>query len=157
MTRKLIACVLLAVVLAAGCSPAAKTGKGKAAMENEKILDLERGALDKWKNGDVTGFIGLAAEDISYFDPSLTSRLEGRAAFEKHLMAAHKTFKIPRYEIVDPQVRLEGDLAVLHFNFQSYDANDSPTSRWNTTEVYIFRDGRWQLWHSQWSVAKKAK
>ena len=149
--------LLLPAILATGCSPEAGTWKGMAEMEDAKILTLERGALDKWKDGDVTGFIGLAAEDISYFDPSLAARLEGKAAFEKHLMAAHKTFTIPRYEIVNPQVRLEGNLAVLHFNFQSYDGNDSPTSRWNTTEVYVLRDGRWQLWHSHWSVAKKGK
>jgi ketosteroid isomerase-like protein len=148
--------LLLLAAMVAGCSSFV-TSTGKDAMEKDKILALERGALDKWKNGDVTGFIAIAADDISYFDPSLTSKLDGKAAFEKHLMAANGTFTIPRYEMINPQVRLEGNLAVLHFNFQSVDANNAPTSRWNSTEVYVHRDGRWQLWHSHWSLAKKPK
>jgi len=126
-------------------------------VEKDRILALERAALDKWKEGDVTGFLELAADDISYFDPSLTSRLEGKEAMTKHLMAAHKTFTIPRYEIINPQVRIEGNMAVLHFNLQNYDDKDSPASRWNSSEIYVLRDGRWQLWHSHWSVVKKQK
>lgn len=36
------------------------------------IIALEKAALEMWNSGDPSGYINLSAEDVSYFDPSLS-------------------------------------------------------------------------------------
>lgn len=38
------------------------------------IIDLERGALDRWGRGDPSGFLEISAPDVVYFDPFLKER-----------------------------------------------------------------------------------
>jgi ketosteroid isomerase-like protein len=35
-----------------------------------QIVMLERAALDRWGNGDPSGFLELYATDVTYFDPA---------------------------------------------------------------------------------------
>jgi len=35
----------------------------------ERIIALEKAALERWMNGDVYGYLELYAEDVTYFDP----------------------------------------------------------------------------------------
>jgi hypothetical protein len=44
----------------------------------EHLLSLERGALDRWGNGDPGGFLDVYAPDITYFDPLAARRIDGR-------------------------------------------------------------------------------
>ena len=47
------------------------------------LLDLERAALDRWANGDPSGFLEICAPDVVYFDPSLDERLDGLHALSR--------------------------------------------------------------------------
>jgi hypothetical protein len=64
---------LLAVV------PAAKPADDPTA----EIIAMEKAMLARWGTGDTDSFLELAAPEITYFDPSLEKRLDGREAFEK--------------------------------------------------------------------------
>ena len=35
----------------------------------QHIIEMERTALDRWGQGDPTGFLEISATDVSYFDP----------------------------------------------------------------------------------------
>jgi ketosteroid isomerase-like protein len=118
---------------------------------DQEILKLEKAALDRWQKGDVNGFIELSAENISYFDPSLDIRLDGRKAFKAYLEPLFKTFKIYRYEILNPKVYRHGLIAVLCFNLCNYNQEGATTAKWNSTEVYQKIKGKWKIIHSHWS------
>jgi hypothetical protein len=44
---------------------------------SDRILALERSALDRWGAGDPGGFLELSSADVSYFDPFQEARLDG--------------------------------------------------------------------------------
>ena len=119
-----------------------------------EIIALEKAMLDRWGTGDTYSFIELAAPEITYFDPSMEKRLDGREAFEKFLAPLKGTFKVPRYEMVDPKVQVHGEAAVLSYNMIDYDETGINTFRMNVTEVYARHDGRWALVHSHFSITK---
>jgi hypothetical protein len=128
-------------------------GKGRTAVENEHeirktIIELERGALDRWAKGDPDGFIELSSPDVAYFDPFIERRLDGIEALGRYYEALRGKILIDRYEILNPKVQLAGDTAVLTFNFVSYGGGES---RWNCTEVYHRTDNDWRIIQTHWS------
>ena len=64
-------------------------------------------------------------------------------------------FTDPRYEMIDPKVQRNGDVARLTFNLVNYGklpgAPERVLARWNTTEVYGRMGGTWKLIESHWS------
>ncbi len=152
--RKLIggAMLVLAVMMSGCVSIAGDDGSAEA------IIALEKGALDKWSKGDPAGFINIMAADETYFDPLLDMRVDGLDGFKTHLAPFAGTFSIDRYELLNPQVIVDGNLAVLNFNLVNYGAQSNggkkTTSRWNSTEIYRRIDGKWKIVHSHWSYTK---
>jgi uncharacterized protein (TIGR02246 family) len=126
---------------------------------SQTILSLERGALDRWNKGDVEGCLEIYADDVSYFDPITASRVDGLPAVQKYFRTlwAGKV-RIPRYEIVNPQVVTDGNMAVLSYNLVNYVGADNGSetvgSRWNSTQVYRRADDNWQVVHVHWSFTK---
>ena len=121
----------------------------------DEILTLECSALDRWGNGDPAGFLELYAEDVSYFDPQTTMRLDGHTAMVEYYRPWMGQIHITRYEMLNPQVVVDVDMALLSYNLVNYKRDDygseSVANRWNSSSVYRRRDGRWQLVHSHWS------
>ena len=62
--------------------------------------------------------------------------------------------KIARYDIIDPKVQEDHDLAVLTFNIVNHDAQGKVMNRWNVTEVYRRLGGDWKIIHSHFSLSK---
>jgi ketosteroid isomerase-like protein len=118
-----------------------------------RIISMEKAALDRWKTGDTFGFVEIASDDITYFDPFLEKRVTGIKEFTDHYASFRYSFNFPGYELLNPEVQLYGDTAVLTFNFEGT-ANDGSKNRWNATEVYHKFDNNWKLIHSHWSITK---
>ena len=121
-----------------------------------EIVALEKAMLDRWGTGDTLAFVENAARDITYFDPSLEKRLDGREAFEKMFVPIKGTFRVPKYEMVDPKVQSYGDIAVLSYNMVDYNERGIAAYRMNVTEVFNRQGGRWMLVHSHFSITKPA-
>jgi ketosteroid isomerase-like protein len=117
-----------------------------------QILAQERAALDGWGKGDPNGYLEISAEDVTYFDPFIEHRLDGRAALAAWYDPLRGKIKIDRDEIIDPRVQVIGDTAILTFQFVSEGSED--TVRWNCTEVYRHAGGNWQIVHTHWSFTK---
>lgn len=141
--------MMMAIPLLAAV-PAAKPADDPTA----EIIAMEKAMLDRWGTGDTDSFLELAAPEITYFDPSLEKRLDGREAFEKFLAPLKGTFRVPKYEMIDPKVQVHGEAAVLSYNMIDYDETGINTFRMNVTEVYARHDGRWMLVHSHFSITK---
>ena len=134
------------------------TVAGPAAAQETRpadIIALEQGALDRWAKGDPDGYYAIMAEDISYFDPRTQKRVDGLAALRKMFEPFRGTFTIDRVELVNPDVRIQGDIAVLSTNIISRGAQAKGTPKrdvpWNVTEVYRRINGRWHIVHSHFS------
>ncbi|HLK50097.1 MAG TPA: DUF4440 domain-containing protein [Bryobacteraceae bacterium] len=124
---------------------------------SDQIIAIERRALDRWGTGDPYGYLEIDAPEITYFDPAQEKRVDGLAALTELLAPLAGTFRIDRYEMIDPKVQVHGEIAVLSYNLVSTarlpDGGEA-TVRWNSTEVYARLKGEWKIIHNHWSYIK---
>jgi ketosteroid isomerase-like protein len=124
----------------------------------DEILTAERGSLEHWNRGDIDGCVGFYADDVSYFDPLTEKRVDGHPAVAKYLHDLYEgKVHIDRYEIIDPQVIVDHDLAVLTYNLKNHvrdGANEKPGAPWNATIVYQRTGGSWRQVHIQWGFTR---
>jgi hypothetical protein len=142
---------LISVAMILFCLLACQSVKNPHA--EDMIIAKEKAALDRWKTGDTFGFIDIAADEITYFDPGLEKRCTGKKEFHDHLSSFNGSFSFPDYELLNPQVQLHGDIGILTFNFVGT-SNDGKKDLWNTTEVYQLIDSDWKMISSHWSQTK---
>ncbi len=129
-----------------------------ARTSTDQILMLERSALDRWGKGDPGGFLELYAANITYFDPVTEMRIDGHQAMVDYYGPWVGKIEVARYEMLNPHVIVEGDMALLAYNLVNYirdaDGGESVGTRWNSTTVYR-RDGAvWKAIHSHWSFTR---
>ena len=128
----------------------------------EHIVSLERSALDRWIRADPDGYLRRYAGDATYFDPFREKRVDGLDALSAQAGAMRGVplpFTEPRYDMIDPVVQAEGNLAVLTFNLVNYgkplgSAEEAVLARWNATQVYREVDGAWRIIHTHWSFTQ---
>ncbi|MBU0621698.1 MAG: nuclear transport factor 2 family protein [Gammaproteobacteria bacterium] len=118
----------------------------------DTIIALERAALDRWGAGDPSGYLEISAPDVSYFDPFLEHRLDGCEALAAWYAPLRGTIHIDRYDLIEPQVQVCGETAVLTFNLVSY--SGATEMRWNCSEVYRKDREGWRLVHTHWSITQ---
>ncbi len=119
----------------------------------DEILALERSALDCWIQGDPLGFVALAAENITYFDPFQPRRVDGLKSFRSLMESIQGQVRAESYEMRDPVIQMEGGLALLSFNYVAC-LGDGSESHWQSSEAYRRGDGGWCLIHSHWSPCR---
>lgn len=119
------------------------------------ILDMEKQALDRWNNGDPSGFLEICDHDVVYFDPFLEHRLDGIEALSKYYETIRGKVMVDRNEFINPKVQVSGDMAVLTFNLVSH--TGTTQSRWNCTEVYLNRKEQWRIIQTHWSITQYLK
>ncbi|HEX6316734.1 MAG TPA: nuclear transport factor 2 family protein [Gemmatimonadaceae bacterium] len=122
------------------------------------IIALERQALDRWGNGDPGGFTDLYAPTITYFDPATPARIDGGQAMVDYYRPYIGQIFIARYEMLNPQVVVDGNMALLTYNLVNFDRDDAGNetigTRWNSTAVYQRIEGAWKSIHSHWSFTR---
>lgn len=116
----------------------------------ETIIAMEKAALDRWGNGDPSGFLDICATDVVYFDPNLEMRMDGREALGEYYEKIRGKVSIERFELLNPMVQVIGDAAVLTFNYISYGGAED-AYRWNCTEVYRRSSQGWEIIQTHWS------
>jgi ketosteroid isomerase-like protein len=118
------------------------------------IIGMEEAALERWGRGDPDGFLEICAPDVVYFDPYVERRIDGLDSLADYYIDTRGVVKFDRFELINPKVQAQGDVAVLTFNYASY--RDEGESRWNCTEVYARRDGEWRIIQTHWSYTARA-
>lgn len=128
-------------------------------MENNSISELitgmERAALDRWCSGDPSGYLEITAQDVTYFDPLLETRLDGLEALTELYESIRGKIFVDSYELINPHVQVYGETAVLTFNYAAYVGDNE--SRWNCSEVYAQINGDWKIVQTHWSMTKALK
>ena len=123
------------------------------AQEPHAVLRLEQAALERWLDGDPSGFLEISDDDVVYFDPFVERRIDGLAALRAYYEPLRGKIHAQRFEILHPHVLELGDLAVLTFHLVSYGGSENAL-RWNCTEVYRRRESTWKIVQTHWSFTK---
>jgi ketosteroid isomerase-like protein len=149
---------IAALVLSAGLLSAAAPVASSRQSATDEVIAAERFCLDRWAKGDPSGFLTTYADEITYFDPMQPKRVDGVATLKAIYQPIAGTFKIDRYEILNPTVQRSGDVAVLTYNLRNYmkqaDGTERQINEWNSTSVFRRIDGKWRTIHSHWSFTK---
>lgn len=124
----------------------------------DHIIMMERSALDRWGKGDPGGFLDLYGSDVTYFDPLTAMRVDGHQSMVDYYSPWLGKIHVARYEILNPQVIVDGNMALLTYNLVNYVTDgqgvESVGSRWNSTTVYQHCGDTWKTIHSHWSFTK---
>ena len=117
----------------------------------ETIMARLQPAVERWYKGDPFGYAELCADEVTYFAPGTSGRLDGIGA----LKATYATFagkvNVPRFEILNPKIQFHGDMGVFTYNVHEYDSEGTVTYPWDATEVYRRTGDEWQIVHAHWS------
>ena len=124
----------------------------------ETILSLEKGAMERWRNGDPWGWAEISARQVTYVDPGLTQPIVGLEAYRAYLKQIEGQIHYQVSEFIDPRVVVVGDGAILSYNYRSTSTTPGGAvlsqALWNTTEVYFRLEGKWQIVHTHWSFVR---
>ncbi len=101
------------------------------------LIDLNRDYIQSVQEGDVRRFDEILADDFLCSNPD--GSLVDRAAFLKQTA---QPVKIANLEAHDVNVRLMGDVAIVHAR-TSYTLPDGQARSGRYTDVWARRDGRW--------------
>lgn len=119
---------------------------------SKTIIALEKGALEKWNQGNPSGYLDISADDVTYFDPFTEQRLDGIEKLKQYYEPI-KGQIVSKYDMLNPKVTTTNDMAVLTFNLHSYEGNK--VIKWNCTEVYRLEpNGQWKIVQTHWSFIK---
>ncbi len=119
----------------------------------KQIIQLEKQALQRWCQGDPSGFLEISAPDVVYFDPFIERRIDGQAALTNYYESLRGQIRAERFELLNPLVQLVGSTAVLTFNFVSW-GEGGEEHRWNCTEVYRQSGSQWEIIQTHWSFTR---
>lgn len=120
----------------------------------ELIINLEKSALDKFFNGDMSGYRDLwSKHSFTYFDAVVTERVESYAGIEGFLNTIEGKLHADKYDFRSPRVQFGLDMAVLTFQlFAKTNINDL---QYNCVEVFQKEtNGEWHVIQSTWSFIR---
>lgn len=118
------------------------------------IIGLEKAALDKWFNGDTSGYEQLwSKRSFTYFDAVVTERVDDHATIAEFLKTIEGKLFADSYDFRSPRVQIGQDMAVL--TYQLFAKTTLIDMEYNCIEVYQKEeDGRWRVIHSTWSFIR---
>lgn len=119
----------------------------------ETIIKMEVSALERWNNGDPSGFLEISDEDVVYFDPMTEMRIDGLKNLTELYESIRGKIYVDGYKMLNPKVQIFDRMAVLTYNLESHIENK--VIKWNCTEVYqLAKDNKWRIIQTHWSLTK---
>lgn len=123
----------------------------------EHLIALERAALDKWFNGDTSGYRQLwSRKNFSYFDGVKDKRVDTHADICEALLPVEGQLAADRYDFCCPRVQCGEDMAVLTYQLYAKTQlfGKSFDMRYNCIEVFQKEEDDWRVIHSTWCFIK---
>lgn len=125
------------------------------------VLDIERSASARFNDGDVTGYLDIYRDDVTYVDPMTKGVLHNKKTVKAYFDDFYLGIKIDRVEWLNEQaiVNETGNTVILTYNQQNHirskkDGKLHQIPLWNCTEIYRLTDGQWRIAHANWSFAQ---
>lgn len=129
-------------------APFPKVGKELEA-EGQAIIKLERDSWEAYKNKQIDALQDYYADDATVFSDDQAYRVRGRADLLRALEAGMKQSDLLSYQILDPQVSVLGDTAVLTYYLTESAMRDGKTANRaaKVSIVFVRQDGKWRALH----------
>lgn len=120
----------------------------------EHLIGLEKSALDKFFNGDMSGYRALwSKQSFTYFDAVVTQRIEDFASMEGFLDRLEGNLHAEYFRFVSPRVQFGQDMAIL--TYQLFARTNFNDIEYNCIEVFQQEtSGEWHVVHSTWSFIR---
>jgi len=152
LTSLLVPAIALSV---GGC--AVSSAAAHAAVDDDvsaSILALVTDGLERLRLGDPRGITSRCAEDVTYFSVEFDSLLVGRKTLEEMYGPPTGQTHFDHFDLINPMVRVYGDVAIVTFDFASYGSADESQlrTRWRSTQVLRLVRGDWQIVHIHWTL-----
>ena len=130
------------VVLAIAFSAAAQTSADKQV--EAELLRIQREMIDTSLRGDKSAFERYTAD--TYIETDFNGAVTTRARILDNFLTPPASMK-PTFELQDVQVHVYGDTAVMSSrgNYRAEANGQKITNSFRTTDIWLRRDGRWQL------------
>lgn len=129
---------------------------------SQELIERERMVLDRWIAAETLAYVEHCDPDVVYFDTYAPGRIDGVEALTTHLggigtkmramLNARGKARLDRHEMLRPQVRVFGDVALLTYDWVAH--VDAESQRWRATVLYQRQDGDWRMVHAHWSVVQ---
>ncbi|WP_281635400.1 nuclear transport factor 2 family protein [Flavobacterium marginilacus] len=120
----------------------------------KQIIDLEMTALDKWFNGDSSGYRDLWSKtNFSYFDGVFDHRIDTHEEISKFVTSVvDGKLYAKSYDFTNPRVQFGQDIAIL--TFQLHADTSLIDMHYNCIEIYQKEGDSWSVIHSTWSFIR---
>jgi len=122
--------------------------------EAAAVLQVERNAWEAAKNKQLEALADYFAEEASVFGGGQAYRLRGRADIMRDMEAWIKQTDLQTYQILDPEVKVLGDTALLTYYFTESGVRDgkSYSSAGKMSMVFVKQGGKWRVLHEHESA-----
>jgi ketosteroid isomerase-like protein len=129
-------------------APFPKTGKELEA-EGQEIIKLERAAWEAYKSKNIAALKDYYTEEATAFSDDQAYRIKGKADILRGMEASMKQSDVLSYQILDPQVQVLGDTAVLTYYYTENAMRDGKAANGagKITIVFVRQDGKWRALH----------
>lgn len=125
------------------------------------ILDIEKVASARFNEGDVSGYLDIYRDDVTYVDPMTSGIISTKPSVKAYFDKFYLRVKIENTEWSNVQVIINetANIAVLTYNQQNHirskkDGSLHRVPLWNCTEIYRLTEDRWKIAHANWSFAQ---
>ena len=120
----------------------------------EAVLSMVRDGLERLRNGDPRGITDVCAEDVTYYSVEHDSLLVGRRTLEEMYGPPTNRTYYDHFDLINPTVRVLGDVAIVAFDFASFTTGDDsqPRTRWRSTYVLALLEPGWRIVHIHWTL-----
>jgi ketosteroid isomerase-like protein len=122
--------------------------------EADAVLQVERNAWEAAKNKQLDALVDYFAEDASVFGGGQAYRLRGKADIMRDVEAWIKQTDLRSYQMLDPEVKVLGDTALLTYYFTESGVRDGKdfSNAGKMTMVFVKQGGKWRVLHEHESV-----
>ncbi len=127
--------------------------------EGQAIIQIERDAWEAYKSKNIAAMQDYYAEGATAFSDDQAYRIKGKADILSAKEASMKQGDLLSYQMLDPQVQVLGDTAVLTYYFteSSMDGGKPSNHAGKITMVFVKQDGKWRALHEHVAANRRAE
>ncbi len=152
--RTLTMSLILSMFLVLGVSSMSLAQNSSGSVEDE-IISLTYKIWKAENENDLTTRNKYISSNYTEFNPSYSTLIEGRDKNFNLTDANNKGGKSLADEMLNPKVKVYGDVAILTYNFAGViKGNDGnvKTSKAKSTRIYVKTNGTWVLVHANFGM-----
>lgn len=122
--------------------------------EADVVLQVERNAWEAAKNKQLDALADYFAEEASFFGPSQAYRIRGKADLMRDMETWLKQVDLTSYQILDPEVKVLGDTALLTYYFTESGTREGKafSHAGKMSMVFVKQGGKWRVLHEHESL-----